>query len=445
MNNKKPCYNDTDLDGNFELLSSLNRQNSELEWTKQMMKNKDPQGREATAQPDIEDGLINSNYKVVLNDPFSRIAKGHTREAESFSKMFNFAKLNGSPTNFPSLSRFNSIINEELTLDKRVSMAEEKSVDVAVIKTGESDKDHLLNVVPIDKGRLSLDDQMAPPLSRFKSNESFGVLLGRNCSAYHISENTQTITGTLCPNSEYPHFGSLLTLLKKHFKGKKIDDKDLQISAHELDVLKSIITRKYKNKINVNVKSFFLKDKLEEIDRLDSFKRPEENYKFIFKRGIKYLKERLKAFEGSRLKKRELDTYFYHYYFDEACKKYGMSIDEVQNPCNAKGVKTRLKTVNTEYITNMIKSDKFSKDFKDYMYENLHSDYEATIDSKIEALIRRWEELYNDTENKETAVQNIIDYVLKNKKCKLPWTGKEISRAMKCVEATFEECRINMH
>ena len=431
-------YQEIDLD-NCEPFG-LNRQNSEAEWVKQMKRANEPQQDEPTFQPEVDEGLLNSNFRIGVSDPFKSSVVGFKKEKEAFVKVFNCTRFSEGITNFPSLSKFNSIINDELALDKRISMVDEGLPDLTVNRISETISDNLLQVPGLEKAKSALDDQLAPMLMRFKSNESYGILLTRNCSAYHVNENNSA-TGLYNRNLKYPHFGNLLDLLKKHFKGKSIDEKDLIISPHELDVLKSIITRKYKNKINVDVKCFFLKDKLSEIDQLDSFKRPEENYKFIFKRCIKYLKERLKAHDNNKLKRKEFDNHFYHYYFSEACEKYQISIDEIQNPCNSKGVKTKLKTVNTEYITNMTRSDKFMKDFEDYMYNKLQEDYEKTIDSKIDSLVKRWDELYSHTERKEQALEEIMDYVLKNKKCKLPWTGKEIKGAIKCVGHTFEECR----
>ena len=133
---------------------------------------------------------------------------------------------------------------------------------------------------------------------------------------------------------------------------------------------------------------------------------------------------------GKQLKKKEFDTYFYQYYFSEACKAHDLTIDAVQNPANSKGVKTKLKTVNTEYICNITKSEKFMKDFTDYMHGSLQLDYDLTIDAKIDALVRRWDEAYGGAAEKPAALQQITDYVLKNKKCKLPWTMAEVRAAL---------------
>lgn len=444
MNSKKPLQ-DIDLDSNMELFAGLNRQSSEVEWANQMKRALEPAFRDSAMQQEIDDGLMNLNLKNMGNDLFKRASKPQTKEAESFARVFNYAKFNNSPTNFPSLSRFNSIINDELALEKRSSMVEEKVVDITINKLSELTNENLLHMPTLEKTNSILDGYNLPSMTRLKSNESFGILFTRNCSAYHISEQAHSAIQIPCRNADFPHFGNLLDFLKKHFKGRKVDEKDLTFHNHEMDVLKSIISRKYKGKINIDVKSFFLKDKLSEIEKLESFKRPEENYKFVFKRCIKYLKDRLKAFEGKQLKKKEFDSYFYEYYFSEACKLYNFTIDQVQNPCNSKGVKTKLKTVNTEYISHMIKSEKFTKDFNDYMYGNLQIDYELTIDSKIDALVRRWDDLFNKHEEKPKALEEIIEYVLKNKKCKLPWTGKEIADAIRCVKITFEECSISKH
>lgn len=429
-----------DIEPNFELVPGLIRQDSEAEWAKQIKQQREMNQKEFFRQPDNDDNFLTSQIRMTVHDPFRRMPKKLDTETESFAKTLRYAKFGHGSLHLPALSRFNSIINEELGLEKRAAMYEERSIEVSMNRSGELNSESLLQCPVMEKKRYTQDDHFIPNLSRFKSSESFSVNIAHNCSAYQFNDETLNNMLPGYRNLEYPNFGSLLDLLKKHFKGKMIDEKDLSLSPHELDVLKSIITRKYKSKINVDVKSFFLKDKLLEIDQLGSLKRPEENLKFVFKRCMKYLKERLRAFDGQKLKKKEFDDYFYEYYFGDVCKKYNLPLDAIQNPCNSKGVKTKLKTVNTEYISNIAKSEKFMKDLIDYMHNNLTKDYESTIDSKINALVKRWDDTYEKAQEKTLSLQDIIDYVLKNKKCKLPWTGKEISGAVNCVENTFDEC-----
>ena len=55
-----------------------------------------------------------------------------------------------------------------------------------------------------------------------------------------------------------------------------------------------------------------------EVNNMISIKRPEENYKFIFKRCLKYMKEKLKAQNPDlKLGKKEFEKWFHQYYFQE--------------------------------------------------------------------------------------------------------------------------------
>lgn len=437
-NKRKKTENDPEYP--LESFCALNRMNSEVEWTNLFKRAQEPVRNDFPETVYTEELPLVGHTKQVGSEFLKSNKTGRHNNKKNGFKEVNYDIFSEHRHNLPSFSRFNSIINEELHLENHLSAIKEPPIDAHMIKFTEVVNKSVHTGYSIDKGRQSADDLAIPSFGRFKSNESFGMMLARNCSAYHITEHNINHESDH-QDLQYPHFGNLITLLKKHFKEKHIDEKNLAIRSYELDVLKAIITRKYKNKINVDVKSFFLKDKLDEINQLVSSKRPEENSKFIFKRGMKSLRERLKLFEGKDLKKKEFETFFYNYYFSESCKKHKINVDEIQNPCNSKGVKTKLKTVNNEYVSNVAKSDKFIKDFNDYISANLRIDYEATIDSKIEALIKRWEEMYSRAEEKSIALQDIINYVLKNQKCKLPWTGREIEAAIHCVTELFKSCR----
>lgn len=68
-----------------------------------------------------------------------------------------------------------------------------------------------------------------------------------------------------------------------------------------------------------------------------SSKRPEENYKFVFKKCLKYMKEDLKDQKKSKkkLKKKEFEKFFYNYYFKDISEKEGIPIEHFYHPKNS--------------------------------------------------------------------------------------------------------------
>ncbi len=67
------------------------------------------------------------------------------------------------------------------------------------------------------------------------------------------------------------------------------------MSFFEKNIFIAIIRRKFNKNINYNIQELELRDLLNEIIEKGSNKRPEENYKFVFKKCLKYMKEQVKA------------------------------------------------------------------------------------------------------------------------------------------------------
>jgi hypothetical protein len=56
------------------------------------------------------------------------------------------------------------------------------------------------------------------------------------------------------------------------------------------------------------------------IEQETSRKRSEENYKFIFKRTLKALKDKIKKNSERKLRKKEIEEFFLTNYFEEVSK-----------------------------------------------------------------------------------------------------------------------------
>lgn len=185
---------------------------------------------------------------------------------------------------------------------------------------------------------------------------------------------------------------------------------------------------------------YFLFNKVSGLSASESLKRPEENYKFVFKRCLKNMKEEFKEKKGERLKKKDFEKNFYEHYFKEVVEHENMPLESFYHPKNSKNkAKNCPKTINSTYIENISKSPDFVQDFKKYLLGPLEKEYRKIIDSKITGLIERWETEYESTPDKDKTVDEICNYIEKNKKCKLPWTVKEVQEAVNSVKKLFDQ------
>lgn len=214
----------------------------------------------------------------------------------------------------------------------------------------------------------------------------------------------------------------------------------LNLSNTETVILKSIVRRKYGNAGEVLVQSESnLLDLFARLQDTSSNKRPEENYKFIFKRCLKHMKEKFKVDNPAQAKRKDVDRLFYEYYFRQVVESQKISIDNFYHPKNSKVKnKTGPKTINNTYIQNICKSRLFKRDFVDYLDKRLLPEYQESIKLKIKNLIARWTKELRAAVDRVAATAEICGYIERNKKCKLPWSVKEVSEAIRAVNGLFD-------
>ena len=180
---------------------------------------------------------------------------------------------------------------------------------------------------------------------------------------------------------------------------------------------------------------------VKESNNMNSIKRPEENYKFVFKRCLKYMKETLKKkSDYSKLNKKEFEKSFTTYYFQEIADSNNLSIENYYHPKNSnQQSKSVVKTINSQYIGNIVQSKLFVTDFMSYLNDDLDREYKLVIKQKMKSLFERWEKEYQLSVDKEKAIENICQNIEKNIKCKLPWTITEVYSAIESVKQLFKE------
>ena len=152
------------------------------------------------------------------------------------------------------------------------------------------------------------------------------------------------------------------------------------------------------------------------------------------------MKDDLKIQTDKKNKRKEQEKQFYDHYFKRIAETEGLNIQQFFHPKNSKSkYKEAPKTINADYITNISKSAEFVNHFMNYMHYHLKEDYEKIIDIKIEGLIKKWSEMFEHADDKEVITVEIGDNIEKNKKCKLPWSDKEIYEAIAAVDKLFSE------
>lgn len=180
-----------------------------------------------------------------------------------------------------------------------------------------------------------------------------------------------------------------------------------------------------------------------------ALKRPEENYKYIFKKCLKKLKAKFNESRDIRgLKKEQIERQFYSHYFSDAARDLKVKLECFYLPRNGSGSDAKPKrggavekdcihkTISANYIKTISKSPNFMRDFHQYLGESLLEEYKKGIQRKIEGMFADWRDQVNGALS-EDLVQEICLKIEKNNKFKMPWTLKEMRTAILAVQQLF--------
>jgi hypothetical protein len=194
------------------------------------------------------------------------------------------------------------------------------------------------------------------------------------------------------------------------------------------EILNSLLQRKYSKRLPLDEVDVSTERKLQVLNDIinsKSQKRPEECYKFVLTRVIKYLKKQIK---DSHDCPRDLEDFLYEQYFGETAKKMDLPITDFHYPLTGNRGKFKLNSV---YFDKIFKSEKFLIGANDYIQNILTDEYKMEIRKKIESLLIRWDlQLQEPNANHGEIEKHIREYLLKNKRCKLPWTMKEVNESI---------------
>lgn len=445
----RPRARDSEASSLQDVYFGLKRHDSEQEWA-QTMEERNKKVKEVSESLDMDDDkLMDPTSQLFEKDSMKPTDEMLTEKEKNFyNSIMKFVNVprEQRPV-FATFSRFESNLPEDFPFDRRLSIQDDNGQG-GVNKFNRQSFDDFKHTVaaPVRERQKSIVSNMFVVHSQtFDSPINGNKAVPAKKQPPHATPNsdfevTKPANNDNSKGSKYKSFLALHSLLKKHFKGQEISDKDTKLSGVELSVLKSILQRKYKSKVNLNSKTPPLKEKLISITKLGSNKRPEENYKFIFKRCLKQMKDRLDIQTDKKNKRKEQEKLFYEHYFKKIAEGTGLSLQQFFHPKNSKSkYKDAPKTINSEYICNISKSTEFVHDFLEYMRNHLMADYEKTIDTKIDGLIKKWNDIFEKSEDKNRVIYEISEYIEKNKKCKLPWSDTEIREATLVVDKLFAE------
>lgn len=248
--------------------------------------------------------------------------------------------------------------------------------------------------------------------------------------AYHIlSFERETLTNNLTI------FKSVFRILSGVFKNSIFIDDIKLLSPESFIVFALICEKKFKISIGSPDDEVALAKLADVVRNKVVNKRPEECKKIVFSYTIKQLKHRLRHQFTDQYRKTCFDEFFYQVYFEEIAKREGIPLEDFYYPiASTKCKKNSAKTINTAYLSNIRKSDRFMDDLKTYIYTQLLKDYSKEIDNKLLDLITRWE-----NEVKRSGSINDIKATLgsyfKGSKSKLPWTIFEVQHAVEKVRS----------
>ena len=286
------------LIANTDLSPYCDKTDSEVEWYETMKSNK-MKYKNQSRKLSIENDSVMIPYFENFNETSNNFELGaiiDKRQKCSKRLVFPCKRFFDEEIKLPSHFSFGFNFTQDFGLFKRedydlIEYKQEKP-ELKVNKTGTMTDDIASDS---EKKRSNAETKQFSSVCNHSSDQLSVDSYGSGCAKlkYGNALFFENIQGKSF--YKYQSLHSLHKLLRKHFKCQDLNDKDVQLSTNELVILKSIIARKYKNKVNLNIKSPFLKDKLNQIASLNSNKRVEESYKFVFKRCIRYMKNQFKA------------------------------------------------------------------------------------------------------------------------------------------------------
>ena len=242
-------------------------------------------------------------------------------------------------------------------------------------------------------------------------------------------------------NNNWPLI-NLRNIIIKVFKGNNISLEDLNIKYYEFNIVLALLDKKFKNtSFPIATKETFnfaykkaAIDLINDISFLGiSYKRVEENNKFIFKMALNHLRNSFLRIKGLKNnKKGELS--FYEYYFKDLADQTGNQFDAFFDPLYKTTLKNKVfKSINTRYLKLLMQSERFKAAFTNFLNIVCREVHEANIVLKVNEFmvyLRQNTQTSKTEEERESLYRVFDDDLRRKRKFKIPWTVHEAENAI---------------
>jgi hypothetical protein len=381
-----------------------------------------------------EFGLISALSPIIRYSPFSPTRGAGVSFYETFAKRFDTKRA--SPDD----------LGKSQMLDfKPLSMTNGGTTEIPV-DFGDRNAGSVFNYLNSSSNSFremtndrsnALNEPVSPlrlELWRVHSNDEF-----QNSNNVSSPNKTNNIAFGLYPvainsdnhksETEIVKLKPLCNVFEQIFINNHVSYQDIgTLNKLDEEILNSLLQRKFMKKLlsfELNMTNDRKSELINSIINSKSHKRPEECYKFVLTRVIKYLKRKLKDYPDCPS---EVEPYLYDLYFKETSQKLNLPITDFHYPLTGNRGKFKLNSI---YFDKIFKSEKFLEGVTEYINNVLFNEYKCEMSKKIESLLSRWDQqLQDQNANFQEVESSIKEYLLKNKRCKLPWTMKEVKESI---------------
>jgi hypothetical protein len=219
-----------------------------------------------------------------------------------------------------------------------------------------------------------------------------------------------------------------------------LSPEEYELTTTEEEIMNCLLQRKFFQNMTSYQLGLPLIDKIDcinDIIRGRSNKRPEECYKFILTRANKHLKKKLSPFA---LDTEESEKTFYRHYFEDLSKTMNLPIEQFVYPITRKQIK--VAKLNSSYFERIFKSQAYLADVQSYIDNFVYKEYKEELKKKLRSFLSKFDYMLQKPNcNVLIIEQTLKEYLLKNKRCKLPWTTNEIKESVIRFQILVESLR----
>ncbi len=233
-----------------------------------------------------------------------------------------------------------------------------------------------------------------------------------------------------------PSLQKLYDLFVQIFSCGYVNPEQYNLTPFEEEILGCLLQRKFYQNLTpyeLGLPMIEKIDRINEIIRGRSNKRPEECYKFVLTRANKYLKRQLVGFSDPET----TEKVFYEHYFGELSKQMELPIEQFIYPITRKQIE--VAKLNSAYFERIFKSEQFITHVQHYLDNLVYVEYREELRKKLKSFLSKYDVMFSRHKaDIKAAERHLKDYLLKNKRCKLPWTLNEIKESISRFQSLVE-------